>query len=105
MLNGFTLPSMTGFERFWSAYPKRKAKKDAEKAWQQVNGDKHLPEILTALAWQTTQTDWIKSGGQFVPLPATYLRGLRWEDEPSEQPQVSEKTARTLAAVSRWAGR
>lgn len=91
------------FETFWARYPKRKAKADARKAWQQMNGDKHLDAILAALEWQTREEDWLKNGGQYVPYPASYLRGERWEDEPTETPQLKERTARTLAAVARFA--
>lgn len=95
----------SGFAQFWSCYPRKQARKDALKAWGQVNGNVHLDDILAALAWQTQQTDWIKEGGQYVPLAATYLRGERWTDSPPNQPQLTGKTARTLAAAARWAGR
>jgi hypothetical protein len=28
--------------------------------------------------------DWTKNNGQYIPLPATYLNGRRWEDEPGK---------------------
>ena len=68
--------------RFWAKYPKRQARQDAWKAWQQLDPDADLiEEILTALEWQVEQVDWIKDDGQYCPLPATYLRGERWTDE------------------------
>jgi hypothetical protein len=70
------------FARFWHAYPKRKAKKEACKAWGQLKPTTELVEqMLQALDWQRHQPEWMKSGGQFVPLPATWLRGERWTDE------------------------
>lgn len=69
------------FDRFWSAYPRGAAKKDAEKAWRQVKGDQHVDAILADLA---TRTEWI--GDKFTPLPASYLRGERWNDV--QQPQT-----------------
>jgi len=69
---------MTGFEQVWATYPRREAKKDALKAWGQVQGDRHVDAILTALAWQTQSDSWRRG---FVPLPASYLRGERWMDE------------------------
>lgn len=92
-----------GFVMFWAAYPKRKARKDAEKAWSQVRGDDHVEAILAALAWQTQQADWLKEGGQFVPYPASYLRGERWTDEPDETPMLKKQTAHNLTVVQRWA--
>ena len=92
----------SGFGRFWRCYPRREAKKDAMKAWQQVNGDEHLPEILAALDWQCRSEQWLKNGGQFVPLPGSYLRGERWTDEQPQMPQMMERTVRTLTAVDQW---
>ncbi len=70
------------FLRFWAKYPKRQAKQDAWKAWQQLEPDAaEVEEILAALEWQVEQDDWVKADGQYCPLPATYLRGERWTDE------------------------
>lgn len=72
------------FARFWSAYPKKTAKGAAEKAFAKLNPDNPLLEAMVqALAWQSRQPDWIKNGGQFVPMPATWLNARRWEDEPA----------------------
>ncbi len=71
--------TLDDFAKFYSAYPNHKAKQDALKAWLQVAPA--LEAVLAALAWQRKQEDWTKEGGKFVPLPATYLRGRRWEDE------------------------
>lgn len=67
-----------GFAEFWSAYPKKVAKGDAEKAWK-----KHKPDLdrcLAALDIAKRSQDWTKDGGQFIPYPATWLNGKRWED-------------------------
>lgn len=70
------------FDDFWKAYPKKKAKADAEKAWNSkaVEGDKHIHAILSAIERQKQSTDWQKDNGKFIPFPATWLRGRRWED-------------------------
>ncbi len=73
------------FEKFWAAYPKKKAKGDAEKAFNKLKPDNELLEtILKALEWQRTSKDWTKENGQYIPNPATYLNGRRWEDEPEK---------------------
>jgi|TARA_R110002110_G_scaffold250425_1_gene466534 monoamine oxidase len=68
-----------GFEAFWRVYPKRQAKKEAQKAWRRIRPDAATQAaILASLAWQVpTWTDLT-----YAPLPATYLRGERWTDEP-----------------------
>lgn len=69
------------FERFWQAYPRsrRQAKKAALKAWNREKPD--INAVLEALSWQTKSPDWIKDGGQYVPMASTYVNGRRWEDE------------------------
>lgn len=70
------------FNRFWSAFPRHEAKKDALKAWMKLNPSPELEaQILAALEWQTLTEQWTKDDGQYIPLPASYLRGERWTDE------------------------
>lgn len=71
-----------GFCRFWAAYPKKKSKGDAEKAWGKIKPDEQLTaRIIAAVEQAKTQTEWRKEGGQFIPYPATWLNAKRWEDE------------------------
>jgi uncharacterized protein YdaU (DUF1376 family) len=43
------------FLRFWDAYPRRKAKGDARRAWAKLKPDAALVDLmLSALAWQRT---------------------------------------------------
>jgi len=89
-----------GFEDFWQAYPgpRRKAKVDALKAWKQTaDARPPLPALLGALEAQRRTADWIKEGGQFIPMPSSWLRGHRWLDSTERQPNVSAQTARMLA--------
>lgn len=74
---------VTDFDLFWQAFPKRRAKADARKAWLKLRPSAELVQkILDALVWQSVQHDWVKADRAYCPLPATYLRGERWEDEP-----------------------
>lgn len=70
------------FPTVWQPYPRKESKKDALKAWCQLDPDEALiANILTALAWQVElweqRSDWYTP-----PLLATYLRAERWTDEP-----------------------
>jgi hypothetical protein len=70
------------FEDFWKAYPKKTAKDDARKAFDKRKPDgEMLAQMLAALAVQTASPTWTKDGGQFIPNPATWLNGGRWQDE------------------------
>jgi len=70
-----------GFEAFWSAYPKKTGRGDAEQAWQKMRPP--LDDVLTALGWQRQQQSWVKDKGQFIPMPSTWLNQKRWLDEPT----------------------
>lgn len=72
------------FAEFWSAYPKKKAKADAMKAWKHAAVNGEFDALLTALELQKQSADWQKDGGKFIPFPATWLNGRRWEDEISQ---------------------
>lgn len=93
------------FERFWAAYPRKVGKGKARTAFAKALRLTTLDTMLTALAWQRTQPQWLKDGGDYIPHPATWLHQERWDDEAPTQPQVKERTARNLAAVERWAQR
>jgi hypothetical protein len=79
-----------GFAAFWAAYPRRKHKKDARKAWADLRHTAALhAEILAALVWQTEE--WATRPVMYTPLPASYLRGERWTDEP-DRPETPVNT-------------
>ena len=71
-----------GFVVFWQAYPKRVGKKDALKNWQRLKPDGSLVQaMLISLNAQKQSPDWTKEDRKYVPYPATWLNGRRWEDE------------------------
>lgn len=68
------------FGRFWEAYPKKKSKATACKAFEKIR-DTTLETMLAALEVQKKSKDWTKDGGQYIPFAATWLNQRRWEDE------------------------
>lgn len=72
-------PFAEGFNEFWTSYPKKTAKADAERAWAKIKPD--IQTVLTALSWQTKSEDWTKENGKYIPFPASYLNSRRYEDE------------------------
>lgn len=86
------------FNEFWSAYPKKTAKQQALKAFQKLNPNEELLNIiLRSLERQKHSVQWTKDGGQYVPYPATWLNGKRWEDDPtcSTGASLNESSARS----------
>ncbi len=102
---------MTDWDQFWKCYPRHDAKQDALKAWTKLHPSPELvTEMLAALTWQVTRYEWIKDDGQFVPLPATWIRGRRWEDEPPKSLDRTRSTngillecPHTPKCLARWA--
>jgi len=77
------------FEQFWTAYPKKQAKQDAAKAFRSAKlKPEQLQTVLQDIKRRGSSPDWQKDGGKFIPLPATYIRGKRWEDAPLAQPMT-----------------
>ena len=75
------------FDRFWAAYPKKKAKDDARQAWTKRRPDEALLTLmLRAIEQQSSSDDWRKERGRYVPFPATWLNRGQWTDsaEPSD---------------------
>lgn len=75
------------FDRFWKAYPKKRDKMRARKAWEKLAPDMELCQVMSrALKQQKQSSDWLKDGGTYVPNPATWLNHHRWEDETEAPP-------------------
>ena len=69
------------FNRFWNAYPKRKGRGNALKAWMKQRLDSKIETILEAIQRIKKDDQWTKNGGQFIPHPATWLNSGGWDDE------------------------
>lgn len=82
-LKGGSSPTKSGeFAEFWSAYPHKVGKRDAEKAFAKARTRASFDAIMAGLRRYAAKTDdrpWCN--------PATFLNQDRWEDAPSEAPQ------------------
>jgi DNA-binding transcriptional regulator YhcF (GntR family) len=84
----------SAFTSFWESYPRKIAKEDAFKAWQKLNPHNGLVEhILSALSSQKQTAAWTKEDRRFIPYPATWLNGRRWEDEIPDTMQSHRRLA------------
>ena len=85
------------FDTFWQAYPKKVGKADALKAFAKLKPDSELMQTILAAIAQWSKTDqWSKDNRQYVPMPATYIRGRRWEDELPQQDKPKERAIKVL---------
>jgi hypothetical protein len=82
-----------GFDAFWAAYPKKKAKAQAEKAWKKLNPSIELQiEMGKALEKAKKSRDWNNNDGQYIPYASTWLNNARWTDEDSPRSkQIDER--------------
>lgn len=72
----------TGFDLFWSTFPRKIGKGAAELAWKKLKPNDTLQaQIIQAVKAQCKSEQWKRDQGQFIPHPATWLNGKRWEDE------------------------
>ena len=73
------LAHSVAFDQFWSAYPRKSSKGQAEKAWKRcANGN--VDAIMAGLENAKRSDQWRKSNGQFIPYPATWLNAKGWLD-------------------------
>lgn len=74
------VPATSGgveFEEFWKRYPKRVGKGQALKAYRAARKKASAETILEAV----TKFPFERDRPQFIPYPATWLNGERWQDE------------------------
>ncbi|MBU9661855.1 replication protein [Burkholderia multivorans] len=68
------------FEMFWAAYPKKRSKDKAEKAFAKRNPDEQLfSDLMAGLERAKTSEQW--QNPQFIPHAATWLNAGGWMDE------------------------
>ena len=92
------------FSRFWAAYPKKRNKARAKQAFFRIKKiEKVFPVMMQALGRQKASADWQKDGGQYIPLPTTWLNGERWEDveQVDVQPVARGPVNLTTADIER----
>ena len=89
------------FDDFWQTYPRKTGKAQAVKSWAKLKPDDQeeairiLPEHVAY--WHRTGT-----ATQFIPHPATWINGRRWEDElPSGDQTRTRREAPGMGAVRR----
>ena len=78
------------FNTFYDLYPRKMARKDAEKAWrsmtteEQVKAIEALPNHLKY--WKVKET-----AKDYIPYPASWLRAGRYDDELDIEPIQNKK--------------
>lgn len=81
------------FEKWWSEYPRKIAKKAARKAYERSLADVGTQTLLKAVQAFREHHRRAKTETRYIPHPATWLNQGRWADEPEAPtpPQTSAK--------------
>lgn len=90
------------FEAWWTLYPRKTAKNDAAKAWKRARGKASWDELRGGLeravaGWKRDKVD-----PQFIPHPATWLNGCRWEDQPMPARKPAGQSETTYVANGQY---
>ncbi len=77
---------LDSFDKFWEAYPLKRSKGDAKKAWDKIKPSPAMVNAMVeALDWQRAERHQKLVRREWVPelcLPGKWLRAERWTDEP-----------------------
>ena len=94
------------FARWWVVYPKKKGKADACKAFHAIAKTKRDEEaikdftdcLITDIQNRLRQDEaWMNGQIQYLPHPATWLRGERWNDDITKStPQLPKDNLELL---------
>ena len=88
------------FSEWWTIYPRRKGKAHAKTAFKRA---------LKAIGWERLRAatekyrEYCQTADQrFIPYPATWLNGGRWDDEPDQAIPAGGRTEQQLESVAGW---
>ena len=79
-MTDLTPTQLESFDRWYEPYPKKVARKAAEKAWAAIDQDKYDAIIADCEVRAKRHTGW-KVAKKHIPNPASFLNGERWNDE------------------------
>jgi hypothetical protein len=91
-----------GFEEFWQAYPRKVNKPRALRAWRGTAAERpDTTLLLAAIEAFRNSAAWAGDESQFIPHPASWLNGHRW-DEVLSGSEKSEKKETGGPAEELW---
>ena len=82
---------VNAFDAFWQVYPKKKGKSDALKAWLSSKPPIILQDLMIADIKDRIKQDQAWQEIQFIPQPASYIRGEKWTDALTPIPKAKNQ--------------
>ncbi len=91
-----TIPA--GFEEWYTVYPRKQKRQEAEEAWRQLDPNAELQATMKAvIPAQIKGHEWWKDDKkQFIPLPASWIRAKRWTDQFQQVREAPKRTPRSM---------
>ena len=91
------------FERFWANYPRHDSKKIAKTKFISImnkakDKEKLLQDMIASISVSKQSKQWAENGGQFIPMPSTWLNQERWNDTGIVKEENNKQTT-TLASL------
>jgi hypothetical protein len=80
----------SGFSEFWESWPAHKRKQDRKKClgfWETHKLHTKAEDVMRGLGLWKRSVAWAQDGGEFIPMPHTWLNNERW----TERPQLAEE--------------
>lgn len=91
------------FADFWTAYPNKKGKAEAEKRWKADRLDEMADTIIQHVYLMIAQDDGWQRG--YAPMGSTYLNQKRWTDVPQTAPLASRaQPSKQMQALMQMGG-
>jgi hypothetical protein len=93
--------TVNSFDTFWNLYPRKAGKANAKKAWQKLNPDCSVMELIAEnIADRLAKGEWTKDKESYILHASTFLNQNRWEDEVLEKQHERPKSIDS--AASKW---
>lgn len=91
------------FADFWSAYPNKKGKAEAEKRWKADRLDEMADTIIQHVCLMCCEDDGWQRG--YAPMGSTYLNQKRWTDVPQAAPLAARaQPSKQMQALMQMGG-
>lgn len=91
------------FGEFWTAYPNKKGKSEAEKRWKADGLDEMADTIIQHVYLMISEDDGWQRG--YAPMGSTYLNQKRWTDVPQAAPLAArQQPSKQMQAIMHMGG-
>jgi hypothetical protein len=91
-----------GFTAFWSRWPRKVGKLEAEREWKKSVKPSDEAAIHAALDWQLPEFD--RRDPEFIPHARTWLHNRRWDDEKPTPKKATTTPSRPIE-IPAWQNR